>query len=354
MRGKNVTILLLAMLLLVVYAGCERKVTETIIVEQDSDCFQCHGDDGFLLQAKGEWQRSVHASATNSDYANRGGGSDCSRCHNHQGFLEIISTGELTAPYDSVSAIHCFTCHMPHARGDLSLRTVAAVTMADGSTFDHGKANLCANCHQSRVSPAVLVDGFEVTSKYWGPHHGPQGEMINGTGGFEYDNYTGSYASTPHASVVEDACAGCHMGQQNIHMGYDVGGHSFNMEDDEGNQLTGFCANCHSETGERGATYDFIRANGPVDYDGNGEIEGYQTELNGMLGNLAELLVTEGVLDGTNHAVPGTIADANVAGALFNFLIVLEDRSKGIHNFKYMHALLESSTQFLEGDFTGN
>ena len=328
--------------------GCERKVTETVYVtngQGSDDCFTCHGSEGYLLQAKGEWANSVHASGASIDYTNRGG-SDCTQCHNHQGFLEFVETGAVSAPYESVSAIHCFTCHSPHETGDLSLRTTAAVELVDGSTYDHNESNLCVACHHARTSPAAITDGFNVTSTHWGPHHGPQGDMIEGADiGYKFAGYT--YTTSNHKNGIQKVCIQCHMGNPNIHEGYDVGGHSFNIQDEDGNNISGVCSDCHSGANKLDWTAD-------ADYDHDGTIEGYQSEIDGLADSLAVLLVAEGVLggDATNgyHPNTGVIADGDVAGALWNFLLVVnEDRSHGIHNFNYTQGLLQSSIEYVSG-----
>jgi hypothetical protein len=317
----------LCLLLLLGAVGCEREVIQKV---QDDDaltsCFTCHGSDGRLAQARGEWENSVHASGNSIDYPNRPG-TDCTKCHNHQGFLEFLATGGVSAPYNQVSSIHCFTCHNPHETGNFSLRAAEPVTLIDGSVFDHGNANLCANCHQSRLSVAAVVAGVQVTNR-WGPHHGPQGDLINGTNGYEYDGET--YGNTAHASVIDDACAGCHMGNAQTHNGYGVGGHSFNMVDDDGNNLVAICKTCHSSA----TSYNY---------------EGIQTTVDSLVEHLAELLVDEGVLSGSGSPLSVTIANEGVAGALFNFLMVEEDRSRGVHNPAYITDLLETSIEYLEG-----
>ena len=83
------------------------------------------------------------------------------------------------------------------------------------------------------------------------------------------------------------------------------------------------------------------------DYDHDGTVEGYQTEVAGLLDSLGTLLYAADIIDDTNHPVSGTIADADVAGALYNFLLIEEDRSEGIHNFKYIVGLLESSIEYM-------
>jgi len=330
----------LAILLLIV-AGCERKIVyENNGGEEFASCFTCHSGDGRLEQAHGEWANSIHASGTSVDYTNRPG-SDCTQCHNHQGFIEFLETGAVTAPYDIVSAIHCHTCHAPHETGNLELRTVEAFTLADGSEFDHGKANLCANCHHSRVGVDDIVDGIIIPSR-WGPHHGPQGDLLNGSNGYEMTGYT--YGNSNHATIVRDGCIGCHMGDTLFHEGYNIGGHSVNMVDEEtGDNLSIQCKACHAGTY---SNFDFAA---PSDYDGDGTVEGYQTEMEGMLEELRALLVTAGLLNGsTGLPIPDTIADGDLAGALYNWEMIEEDRSLGIHNYEYARTLIQNSLDYME------
>jgi hypothetical protein len=319
--------------LLFVGLGCEREV----IIEEDNDqlsstsCFTCHGEDGLLLAAEGEWRNSIHASGNNVDYTNRGGGYDCTRCHNHQGFLEFLATGAVSGPYDQVSSVHCFTCHAPHTRGNLSLRTDAPYALENDDIFDHGAGNLCVNCHHSRYSVDDITDSIDVYA-YWGPHHGPQGDLLNGSNGYEFTGY--SYGSTGHAFAFDNSgCVGCHMGNPQTHVGYRIGGHSFNMEDEEsGETLVGVCQTegCHGESAE---SFDY---------------EGIQSRVDSLLVELEILLDDAGLIDTTAHPLEITIDDKNVAGALFNFLIVEEDRSHGVHNPEYIVDLLESSIAYME------
>jgi len=322
--------------LMLVGLGCEREVTYQSNDDQASlnSCFTCHGEDGLLLAAKGEWQNSVHASGSNVDYTNRGGSYyDCVRCHDHQGFVDIIETGDFYPPYDQVSAIHCFTCHSPHERGDLTLRTDDAYVLENDDVFDHGSANLCVNCHHSRYDVGRIVDSLELSS-HWGPHHGPQGDLLIGTNGYEFDGY--DYENSPHAFAIEDACVGCHMGNVEEHDGYEVGGHSFNMkfvnEENDTTLLVKICADsaCHPSAN----SYD---------------VDGAQTEIAELLEDLETLLFNYGVITSDGEPVDELVVpDKNVSGAVFNLLIVEEDRSMGVHNYKYIEGLLESSIAYME------
>nr|MBN2277369.1 hypothetical protein [candidate division Zixibacteria bacterium] len=335
MRATKVMSAILTLAALVIFGGgCERKVVNEDGGDQASlsSCFTCHGDDGYILAAQGEWQNSVHASGNNVDYTNREG-ANCTQCHDHQGFLDYLSTGETNAPYDQVSSIHCFTCHAPHTRGNLSLRADDAYTLANGDTFDHGPANLCVNCHHSFIDAASITSGIEV-SRYWGPHHGPQGDLLNASNGYEYAGY--DYRNTGHANISDNSgCIGCHMGNPQTHISYKIGGHSFNMVDEEsGTTLVGVCQTCHTEA----ANFDY---------------EGIQTEVEELLADLEELLYDAGVVGADGYPVTTTISDVGTAGALYNYVMIEEDRSMGVHNPWYIVDLLESSIEYMEGIVVG-
>jgi hypothetical protein len=328
---------------LMLFVGCERKVVIENETSEFTDCFVCHGDnDALIVTAQQEWRNSVHGSGANVDYTNR---STCPECHNHQGFLEFLATGEVNAPYENVTAIHCFTCHAPHTTGTLALRVEGPYELMNGVDFDHGEANLCVNCHHSRFDVSEIVDGWEMTSTRFPAHHGPQGDLIEGTGGFEITGYT--YAQSTHKNVVEDACVGCHMSNPEQHEGYRIGGHSWNMEDPEtGYNLYETCVECH-DAAEDVEDFDFRAITDSTDYDFDGTLEGYQTEVDGLLDSLAVLLVAEGALDDDHSPIEQVFADANVAGSMHNFGIIEEDRSRGVHNFGYIVSLLQNSIDYL-------
>ncbi|SYZ73033.1 conserved exported hypothetical protein [Candidatus Zixiibacteriota bacterium] len=329
----------LAVLLLA--TGCERKVVyESKESSVLTSCFTCHGDsDSRLIQAEGEYANSVHASGTTVDYANRAG---CGRCHSDNGFLDYLATGSDDAPYDHPAAIHCFTCHAPHTSGNLNLRTTAAVTLANGVSFDHGEGNLCANCHQARMGAnAIASDDYQITSNRWGPHHSMQADILNGTNCYEIEGYT--YNKSPHATQVTNACIGCHMANPQVHDGYMVGGHSWNMVDEEsGSDLSSVCTTCHT-TAES------------FDYDS------IQTDVVAMMDTLRTQLIDFGVLTFTQGSylpnVPSgdtlTIADKNVAGCLFDYLMIEGDRSEGVHNPAYVRSVLGNSIDYMNGVLVG-
>lgn len=343
---------------LAVIGGCERKVVNEAKADNEElfGCFGCHGEtsfDGALLQARGEWQNSIHASGNNVDYTNRDN-SDCSACHDQQGFIDMLNTGAVdTLKYSIVSGIHCFTCHAPHEKGNLELRTEAAYTLKNGVVYNHGTSNICVRCHHTRTLLATdlgTADTTKLTTRF-GPHHGPQGDLLQGTHGYQFAGYTYPTASQ-HGAATTDGCIDCHMGNPETHDGYNVGGHSFNMtyfNDEAGTEytLSGICKGCHPAA----ASFDYNLKD--VDYNNNGAKEGIQTELQGLRDTLSIWLEAAGALteDTTTHVfsiINNKWVPKNVAGAVYNWVLFNEDRSSGVHNPQYLYHLLKSSVDYMK------
>jgi len=317
---------------LVLLSACTRERIVNQIVVDTSFCFDCHSDqNSFILAAEKQWENSVHASGEN---INRNT-SSCNYCHTNEGYVAKLTTGTAPSVVENPTAIGCFTCHAPHTNGNLTLRTVAAVTMQDGSTYNKGLSNICANCHQSRRDVNTYVyDGVKFTSAYWGPHYNGQGDMLNGTNGYEYANYT--YTNSPHTTRTVNGCVDCHMYPSGT---YVMGGHTWRMEEN-GTENVAACnqSGCHaSVTNFNYATADFPN--------------GVQDSLQTLLDELAIELVAAGLIDSvTYHPIAGrVVATADSAGAVWNFLFVEEDKCLGIHNTKYAVALMNSSIQYLQG-----
>jgi len=345
---KTVPILLLiTAALLLAIAGCERKV-----VVEDGDqtaltsCFTCHDDQDMELTAiELQWQRSVHASGNNSN-RNRNYQSSyqaCERCHTAEGFIASLEGGDASGEH--FSPIHCFACHAPHTNGNLSLRTTAPVTLSNSFVFDRGVGNACAVCHHGRRNVDTYVaDSVEVSS-HWGPHYSQQGDMLIGSNAYEYDGYT--YGNSAHTNAAVDGCPMCHMAAP---VGIYVGGHTFftRFRDDFENLDFQDVNGCNVAACHNGEIEDFDRL-AREDFDHDTEIEGVQTEIEGMLDSLRTLLIAGTLLDPGTSEPPDdrVVATADSAGALFNFLFVEEDRSEGIHNTLYAVDLLQSSINFM-------
>jgi len=312
---------------ILVIFGCEGE-KGPIGPSGTADCVLCHSDDTTVPRIVDQWENSVHASGANIDRNS----SSCARCHTSEGFVEYVETGSAVAAPEA-SAIGCFTCHAPHTDFNFDLRTEAAVTLQNGGVFDYGQANLCANCHQSRRDVNTYVsEPTTITSSHWGPHHSVQGDMLAGENGYEYSGYSAGFGNSFHTNGLKtlDGCVACHMKEGTA---YVLGGHSWNMEWDEDENVDP----CNTDNCHAGNLEDFNYANG------HDIIEAY-------LDTLGEALVTAGLVDEDHHPIEDVTTSADSAGALWNFLIVEEDRSHGIHNTDYAVALLKSGLMHLRGE----
>jgi hypothetical protein len=128
-----------------------------------------------------------------------------------------------------------------------------------------------------------------------------------------------------------------------------AGGHTFNMKWETGaevHEMKEACVECHGEV----EGFDFKRQ----DFDGDGIVEGVQTEVKGLMDKLALLLPPYG-----STVIPtDTPTIRNYTRpelkALYNYLFVLEDGSYGIHNLSYAVGLLKASIADLTGDANGD
>ena len=297
-------------------------------------CAACHDNSEVVETKILQWGNSTHANGGNYERNS----TSCAPCHTSQGFKERILTGEQeTAETISDPAnINCYTCHMIHdsyTASDWALRTTDPVTLwfDETITLDLGDGNLCAQCHQPR--PGTLPDvtnpdgTFEITSSRFGPHHGPQSTVL--TGNVMYLVGTG-YTNSMHKDAP-DGCITCHMAEA---FGSQSGGHTWKMgyiyHDEPEYNLAG-CVSCH------GTEDDALAA-----------IEEWEVEFNDLTAQLGALLLAEGVITESGSAVAGTYTN-NVAGACWNYrTLVVEDRSMGIHNPKFVKKILENSIASLQ------
>jgi hypothetical protein len=340
-----------AMTLLV--TACERKVTldkitNVQVSEAPASCFACHSDSPtdtlHLVAAQQQWEHSKHASG---ETLNENDG-QCKNCHTSEGYVAragtctSFATADQSSVIDNPTSINCFTCHAPHTNGDFRLRWACSTTLMDGTVFDLHEGNLCASCHQSRRNVNTYITASIKLTNRFGPHHGPQGDLLLGSNGYEYAGYV--YEQTNHKGATTNGglngCIECHMKttSQNV-----VGGHSWNMSFDlNGSEVlnTDACTACH------GAISDFS----DITLNGNS----VQDSVAALTETLRQKLVTAGLLNdttaATNPDLPKSVTtSADSAGAVWNYLIVEADRSEGVHNAKYILGLLDSSIKFIDG-----
>lgn len=288
----------------------------------EEQCAVCHNSSSMLYAKQLQYESSMHWLGTSYG---RGSSASCAPCHSNEGFNQWAELGDMDAVEGAAEPTppNCRTCHNIHetyTTDDYGLKGTASFNLigdhTDNAAVDFGKGNMCAKCHQTRargynLDPANGSGGeVNINSSHWGPHHGPQSNVVKANGGYEVAGQ--SYGnSSMHANAV-DGCVSCHINENADHTW-------------AANET--FCESCHSDG---------------IDY------EAYQDEMRELVQVLEDALVAEGLLavehEGEmGHPVSGEITTNDKAGALFNYFMLYEDGSWGVHNPKYFKALAEKS-----------
>ncbi|MCH8286411.1 T9SS type A sorting domain-containing protein [candidate division KSB1 bacterium] len=311
-------------------------------------CEQCHDAAPYHIFPS-QWQNSKHFVATK--YPSGPSRGSCVQCHTGTGFITTYDND-----YDEVnttySNINCQTCHDPHSRdNEHQIRKMDDVTLFNGFVASGGGlGQICMSCHMSRRDADEYVLDYH---SHYGPHNGPQTDMLFGTNAIEFGKPVGI---SPHMDVVENTCVTCHMqeftstGDVKTDFGDpamtdekaeelrdNIYGHSFwNVYTDAADtkyENVKACNTCHVGI----TSFDDIKAQ--QDFDGDLVIEGVQSEVTGMLESLALQLPPIG-----DPAVTVTSAYTPVQlKAVYNYLFVKNDGSKGVHNAAYAFGLLNAA-----------
>jgi len=303
-----------------------------IVSSLSSDnCAVCH-DSGVHNVLPAQWDVSRHANPLFAGYA--GNRSGCATCHSGSGFVATLK-GETEVP--AATPITCATCHDPHDATNTHQLRIVEVSLSNGTEVTGGgSGQLCMNCHKSRR------DGDDYTTNYlanlsshFGPHHGPQADVLLGDNLPTFGNELGK---TNHFGILDNACASCHMkvtenvdGEGNVILS---GGHTFSMQTPDGEDNVDACAPCHSFDSFEAVEFE---SNGTKDLDGDGTEEGLQIEIAGMLESIAMLIPP---VDSPDIGVIDSTWTLTQAQGFYNYDAILEDRSGGIHNPKFAVELL--------------
>jgi len=308
----------------------------------------------------------LYNGSTLPEYGNR---TSCAQCHTSQGFKEFVDTGIVSEPFAVPATITCTTCHDTHRSfdfendgNDYALRTIAPVNLIVDANYaidlsndsnPLGQSNTCINCHQPRTAAPTIVSTtngkFMITSTHWGSHHGPQATMIEGIQGAEIAGSVGYPAAGQFPHRTQASCISCHMGETTD--GTD-GDHTFFP-------TRGTCVDCHDDSGFPTSTsFDFAGF--------QTQTEAWLTTLEGLLANVVgqdiakdangvyqPVFEADGVTPVTHvgivvdgHPVRG-LYDFQDAQAAWNFILIEEDKSKGVHNPAYVKALLPNTINAL-------
>ncbi|BAS27294.1 cytochrome c3 family protein [Limnochorda pilosa] len=274
----------------------------------------------------------------------------CATCHDGPTFAGERPEGvTITDP----KGLSCTDCHdWSGSQAPEGLRVYGEAKLPNGLVLQNGSAALCVTCHNGRrdTGDPKTAQGLSA------PHRSPQGEMLAGTGAFEFPGYR--YTNSVH-TTLEEGCVACHMapGPAEGEAPFErIGGHTFTMAY-EGTENLNACTDCHplATSFNRPAT---------ADWDGDRRLEGVQDEVHGLV----ELVkgAIEAALDGGRggviHESHGAVeflkkdgqtklegVPESIYKATYNLLFVENDGSLGIHNTAYAVQLLQSSYQAVTG-----
>lgn len=294
-----------------------------------------------------------HAIGAFVGYAgNRNG---CSPCHSGSGYIQWVKEGRPVNSIGLPSAteilpegtnISCAVCHDPHSDANIHQLRFENTQLGDGTPITielYGTGAQCMDCHRSRRYAFEYASDPENASSHYGAHHGPQGDMLIGTNAPDYGM---NFPTSPHAIAGGNACVDCHMAGEE----FEVGGHSFNMNDAEGNDHVEACAPCHGNVGETFKEKKYY-INGNADLDGNGVAEGLQIEVHGLMEQLSEYLPhdAEGNVSITVDNADSLELTPPIMRGGYVYMWIEEDRSFGIHNPAFTVSMLKAAIEELGG-----
>jgi len=338
MKRLNPVLLLIGAMTLLAFAGCTGDQGEQGPAGPagTATCLSaCHTDDyqmqNYIVSIQNEYETSQHA--TGDTDVRRS--APCSGCHTTEGFQYRVANNGATVDLEESSNIGCFACHAPHTNGDFALRTSGPtdLEMGGAGAYDRGNSNICAMCHQARTPEPAIDSPDPITSTRWGPHHGPQANVLVGKGAYSFNGqpYPALHA---HNTGNPAGCVTCHMAtppEDGM-----AGGHSWWMTYDfHGAEYINpqGCVLCHG--GDEGTITTLV--------------ENAQTAFAAKLETLASGMETLGWLNSGHSAVvpAGVGADEDARGAVWNYLLLLDDTTMSVHNTTFTNAVLTATQNFV-------
>ena len=366
------------------------------------DCSQCHDSLNTHFKSA-EWNISLHAAASRTPSGISR--PQCVRCHTAPGFAGWATAGGMatqnanpnniiwanststnivtysaTTPTYTVEGnppnttyypITCQGCHDPHdASQPHQLRMGYNITLSDGTLVTNaGSGGFCMECHNSRNGSVTnMMAKYPLSQWNWaggsafGTHDSPQGDMLEGVNAITYGQLI---PSAPHANVVSNTCAGCHM---QVIASTDpaflkAGGHTFKMSYTVTNSgvvtkipVANVCSQCHGSV----TNFDIPAP----DYVGVGYSQGIQTQVQQLLNKLSTLYPPAVYQANANNYAADGLVKTSISSytnmpvkflqAYYNWQFVSMDGSLGVHNGPFAVGLLKASIGSLSGDANGD
>jgi hypothetical protein len=162
--------------------------------------------------------------------------------------------------------------------------------------------------------------------------------MLFGQNGYNYGSVVTGTKSI-HLTVTANSCVTCHMQTRtngsSIHSNHEM------KMDSAGVDFVGACKSCHPQ-----ATTSFSQIPAKADHDGDGTVEGFIDEINGLMAALKAKLPKDATGEPTTAYPADTLKVKNrpdLIQGLWNYYFIKNDFSYGIHNPAYSVALLKAS-----------
>jgi protein-arginine kinase activator protein McsA len=290
-------------------------------------CGKCHTDTHHPTYE--EWRDSPHGQIVDhvAQYFAAGqNAATCGPCHSGEARL---ATAVLNVPIPDAKSLRwgvtCVVCHNPHkatgnnppfetaGQNDVQLRYST-------ESQDLNNPNVCGQCHHARSD-----DVWTKVSRP--PHHSQQFNFLLGAGGILNPD---QQIKSAHASVPGQ-CSHCHMSTKEFESEESPAstGHTFEVN------VAG-CAPCHTAD------------------DANAKLQATQGEITNSLAALKARLdkwgnwefISNGGPKDANSQQP-MIPDA-IKQARWNYYMVLNDGSEGVHNANYARALIQAANADLD------
>jgi len=341
-------------------------------------CAQCH-QDGDFHNRPSQWSLGPHGADDGylSISIDEAPNASCTKCHSPQGFVQW-QEGQ-TPISTEAGRLTCAGCHDPH-NVKMFPETAHQVRVYDTVMIDsidintgtnvvltgQGPSAVCMQCHNARRGPFQINNGL---AYYLGgtPHESTATDVLLGlnactnivvavvTNGMTNVTQVASVVLQNSAHTGVAKCIDCHMYPDN------------NPARLSGVANIAACNQCHAGvdpvTAAEGFDHVSVITGGRGNYDGSSNgVAGVQTEVAGVMTNLYNKMIATGLVYTGAGGSPwsGFAGNANPVknalqrAAVWNYQLITNERSMGVHNTAYTVGLLQWMYTALSTNTGGN